>query len=184
MTRWGGALMGGALLAACVGATAEETGKPMPTSTDAAASTAVWWPKQPQFPPYVDGSKPQDIAQVRAVVFPTQVVVGVGQKFYLGAHPCMAYNGRGESVTAVAIPHPATKTYFTVFTNPAQLGDHTGYVAVKLQHSPPTAQVYLEGLKAGKVVVRCHPAVRITDGSQKVEVHLRHVFADIEVEVK
>lgn len=164
----------------------QATAVPMVHSPSESASTAepVFWPPPPMGFVYVDGSSQQEMGLVRAVVSPTKVTLAVGEKFFLGANPVQAYNGRGHRVSTIAMPHPGSNVYFKVFKNPAGYPDHTGYVDVLLQHSPPTAQVYLLGKKPGKVVVRCFPLVNVNDGGRKIEVHLRHVFADIEVEVK
>ena len=143
---------------------------------------AAWWPQTPTLPVFVDGSNAQAVGLVRAVANPARVSVGVKQRFYLGSNPCTAYDGRGNVVSATASPHPASKTHFSVFNNPAGYPDHSGYVYIRFQQEP-THQVYLEGIKPGKVIVRCHPAIRIRDGDQHIEVHLRRVFADILVEV-
>lgn len=155
-----------------------------PASSQTSSATPVFWPPQQVGAVYVDGSSFQAVGLVRAVANPTRVTVGVGQKFFLGARPVEAFNGRGERVGTSALPHPSGNVLFQVFTNPAGYPDHTGYVDVVLQQSPPTAQVYLVGRKAGKVVVRCFPLVNIDDAGTKMYVYLRHVYADIEVEVK
>lgn len=146
------------------------------------ASDPGFWPTFSS-PVYIDGTSPSAVAEVRAVAFPTRITMSKNGRYYLGTRCVEAYNGRGERVSISSIPYPGENIHFEFYKNPPGNEDHTGYVKVKSEQEP-TYQLYLQGLdkKTGIIVLRCWPLMRLDDGTKQL-VYIRHVFADIEVEV-